>query len=109
MNRNISEISKAGQKVMIVKDTSVVVPGLGLSALHEQGYTGKVVNVAVIDGPLRAEHEEFGDRLAHYETIGSVNEADLYHGTTVASVFVGKQVWRGARLNNHEQAWLECN
>ena len=58
--------------MMIVKDTSVVVPGLGLSALHEQGYTGKVVNVAVIDGPLRAEHEEFGDRLAHYETIVSM-------------------------------------
>jgi len=57
---------QAGQRVMIVKDVSVVEPGLGLRALHEQGYTGRGVNVAIIDGPLLADHEEFGDRLVPF-------------------------------------------
>ena len=43
---------QVGERVMIVKYVSVVEPGLGLRALHEQGYTGRGVNVAIIGGPL---------------------------------------------------------
>ena len=80
---------QASQRVIIGKDVSAVHPGLGLRALHEQGYTGKGVNVAIIDGPLLVDHEEFSGRLVHSEKVGVVNETDLYHGTTVASVLVG--------------------
>jgi hypothetical protein len=82
---------QGSQRVMVVKDLSAVVPGLGLRTLHERGYTGKGVNVAIIDGSLLADHEEYGDRLVHFEKIGDVNDTDLYHGTTVASVFVGSR------------------
>lgn len=92
---------RASQSVMIVKDVSVVEPGLGLRALHEQGYTGRGVNVAIIDGPLLADHEEFGDRLVHFEKVGSVIETDLYHGTTVASVLVGKRCGAVPEANLH--------
>ncbi|MGB4633489.1 MAG: hypothetical protein WBI61_04855 [Bacillota bacterium] len=53
--------------MIIGKDVSAVHPGLGLRALHEQGYTGKGVNVAIIDGPLLVDHEEFSGRLVHFE------------------------------------------
>jgi subtilisin family serine protease len=82
---------QASQRVIIGKDVSAVHPGLGLRALHEQGYTGKGVNVAIIDGPLLVDHEEFSGRLVHFEKVGVVNETDLYHGTTVASVLVGNR------------------
>ncbi|MFY9475459.1 hypothetical protein [Candidatus Darwinibacter acetoxidans] len=58
---------QASQRVIIGKDVSAVHPGLGLRALHEQGYTGKGVNVAIIDGPLLVDHEEFSGRLVHFE------------------------------------------
>jgi hypothetical protein len=92
---------QASQRVTIVKDVSEVVPGLGLRALHAQGYTGKGVNVTIIDGPLLADHEEFSGRLVHFEKIGAVNEADLYHGTTVASVLVGKRCGAAPEANLH--------
>lgn len=79
------------RNVIAIKDLSVVEPGLGLKILHEQGYTGKGVNVAIIDGPLMQEHDEYSDRLVHYEKVGIVNDNYLYHGTTVASVLVGKK------------------
>ena len=40
---------QGSQRVMVVKDLSAVVPGLGLRTLHERGYTGKG-DVAIIDG-----------------------------------------------------------
>lgn len=78
-------------KVMTIKDISVVEPGLGLRTLHKQGYTGKGINVAIIDGPLLQEHDEYSDRLVHFEKVGIVDDNYLYHGTTVASVLVGKK------------------
>jgi hypothetical protein len=77
-------------RVMTVKDIAVLEPGLGLRTLHQKGYTGKGINVAIIDGPLLKEHDEYGDRLVHYEEVGSV-DTYLDHGTTVASVLVGKR------------------
>ncbi len=77
-------------QVIVVKDISTVEPGLGLRVLHEKGYAGKGINVAIIDGLLLETHEEFADSLVHLEIVGSVMEEDHYHGTTVASILTGK-------------------
>ena len=79
-----------GERVIPVSDLSLVEPGLNLRALHQEGYTGKGINVAIIDGPLLQEHDEYSDRLVHYEEVGVVDDY-LYHGTSVASVLVGKK------------------
>lgn len=78
-------------RVVTVKDMSIVEPGLGLRILHERGYTGKGLNVAIIDGNLLQEHDEYNDRLVHFEKVGDLDDKSLYHGTTVASVLVGKK------------------
>lgn len=72
------------ENVIIVKDKSKVEPGFGLTDLHKRGYTGKGINVAVIDSLIVEEHEEFNGRLIHYEKVGKVTE--IRHGTHVASV-----------------------
>ena len=84
-------LSRSDRNQPSTAQPSVVEPGLGLKDLHNQGYSGRGVHVALIDGLLRADHEEFADHLVHLEKVGTVNEADLYHGTTVASVLVGKR------------------
>ena len=89
------------RKTIVIKDVSNVEPGLGLRALHEQGYTGKGINVAIIDGSLLETHEEFRDRLVHFEKVGVVSENELYHGTTVASVLVGKRCGVVPEANLH--------
>lgn len=43
-------------------------PGLGIRQLHEQGFTGKGVNMAIIDQPL-GMHQEYADNL-----IGQVHD-----------------------------------
>jgi len=68
--------------VIVIKDNSKVEPGLGLTNLHEKGYTGQGVNVAIID-------KEFSDRLVHYERVGLVKASR--HGTAVTSILVGEK------------------
>lgn len=75
------------QKIMeIGKD-----PGLGVRALHEQGITGKGVNIAIIDQPLIIDHVEYPDRIRLYEeiSIGSGTPSQM-HGPAVTSIAVGK-------------------
>jgi subtilisin family serine protease len=38
-------------------------PGLGIRKLHEEGITGKGVNVAIIDQPLYQDHPEFVGKI----------------------------------------------
>lgn len=82
-------LSKNSSDKIFVNDVSKVEPGYALSSLHKQGYTGKGINVAIIDSLIFEDHEEFKGRLVHYEKIGAVHE--INHGTTVASVLVGKR------------------
>lgn len=68
-------------------------PGLGIKALHEQGITGKSVNVAIIDQNLaQPYHPEFADRIAQYTDVGTEQPANMgsMHGPAVASLLVGK-------------------
>ena len=70
-------------------------PGLGIRQLHEQGFTGKGVNMAIIDQPL-GMHQEYADNLIgqvhdiNAEEVGW-NEASM-HGAAVTSIAVGKNI-----------------
>ena len=65
-------------------------PGLGIRDLHDQGITGKGVNVAIIDQPLLLEHEEYKDKIKKYTTIDCEGVRPQMHGPAVASILVGE-------------------
>ncbi len=67
-------------------------PGLGVRRLHEQGVDGHGVNVAIIDGPLLQNHQEYAEQLVAYKPVGlaKMNSSPQMHGPAVASVAVGK-------------------
>ncbi len=68
-------------------------PGLGIRQLHEQGFTGKGVNIAIIDQPL-GMHQEYADNLIGQ--IHDINSEEMgwnnarLHGAAVTSIAVGK-------------------
>ena len=66
-------------------------PGLGLRELHEQGFTGKGIHVAIIDQSLDNFHSEYSAALENNREIGDLNNEDVsLHGPAVASFLVGK-------------------
>jgi hypothetical protein len=67
-------------------------PGLGVRRLHEQGVDGHGVKVAIIDGPLLQNHQEYAQPLVAYKPVGlaKMNSRPQMHGPAVASVAVGK-------------------
>lgn len=75
--------------------------GLGLSALHREGLTGKGVSVAVIDKPILPDHVEFSGNMTYIEVKPDHPNAKQvhFHGAAVASILAGKHgVAPGARL-----------
>ena len=68
-------------------------PGLGVRALHAKGITGKGVGVAILDQALLVDHQEYKDRLRHYEEIHwpADTEAQM-HAPAVASLACGQTV-----------------
>jgi subtilase family serine protease len=66
-------------------------PGLGVRALHEQGITGKGINIAIIDQPLIIDHIEYPNNIKLYEEIkvrrGTPSQM---HGPAVTSIAVGR-------------------
>lgn len=65
-------------------------PGLGVRALHERGIDGHGVSIGIIDGTLLTTHEEYADRLVHYEEIPAMDYSAEMHGAAVASLALGK-------------------
>lgn len=65
-------------------------PGLGVRTLHEQGIDGRGISIGIIDQTLLVDHEEYADRLMHYEEIPESNYPAAMHGAAVASLAVGK-------------------
>jgi hypothetical protein len=68
-------------------------PGLGIRALHNQGITGKGVEIAIIDQTLLVDHIEYKDRIRVYEEAEDITGGWLdssMHGAAVASIAVGK-------------------
>ncbi|MHC4475741.1 MAG: S8 family serine peptidase [Planctomycetota bacterium] len=64
-------------------------PGLGVRKLHEQGITGKGVNVAIIDQPTYLVHIEFAGKIVAYHDTGCETDESSMHGPAVASLLVG--------------------
>lgn len=78
-----------GQWLDIGKD-----PGLGVRDLHRQGITGQGIAVALIDKPIRHQHEEFEGRIHYYEVFGDAGRgfAAHFHGIACASILAGSTV-----------------
>lgn len=68
--------------------TDAMNPGLGVRKLHEQGITGKGVNVAIIDQPLYLDHPEFAGKVVAYHDVGCGTKSSM-HGPAVTSLLVG--------------------
>jgi len=77
-------------------------PGLGVRNLHEQGITGKGVNVAIIDQNMVLDHPEFIGKIVKYFDVGTGQPADQgsMHGPAVTSLLVGENIGTapGARV-----------
>ncbi|MFC1677002.1 S8 family serine peptidase [Planctomycetota bacterium] len=69
--------------------TDAMNPGLGICKLHEQGITGKGINVAIIDQPMYLDHPEFVGKIAAYHDVGCGGSESSMHGPAVASLLVG--------------------
>jgi hypothetical protein len=63
-------------------------PGLGVRKLHQQGITGKGVNVAIIDQAMFQDHPEFAGKIIAYHNLAAGNQISM-HGPAVASLLVG--------------------
>jgi beta-lactamase regulating signal transducer with metallopeptidase domain len=64
-------------------------PGLGVRGLHQQGITGKGVNVAIIDQPVYLVHPEFVGKIVAYHDTGCKTDESSMHGPLVTSLLVG--------------------
>ena len=67
-------------------------PGLGVRSLHEQGVTGKGVNIGIVDNRLLTDHVEYKGRLKMYRDFNTWGEPASMHGSAVASIAVGSTV-----------------
>jgi subtilisin family serine protease len=69
-------------------------PGLGIRKLHEQGFTGKGVNVAIIDQNMLLDHPEFQGKIVKYFDVGTEQPSDQgsMHGPAVTSLLVGETI-----------------
>ncbi len=63
-------------------------PGLGVRKLHQEGFTGKGVKVAIIDQAMHLDHPEFAGKIASYLNL-DLNETSSMHGPAVTSILVG--------------------
>lgn len=66
-------------------------PGLGVRSLHEQGITGKGVNIGIVDQALLTDHVEYKGRLKMYKNFDTPDSKSM-HGPAVASIAVGSTV-----------------
>jgi serine protease AprX len=78
-------------------------PGLGIRALHEQGITGKGVNVAIIDQNLvgALDHPEYRGKIVKYFDVGTKQPSyeGSMHGPAVASLLIGETVGTAPEAN----------
>ena len=68
-------------------------PGLGVRALHEMGYTGAGVRIAIINQGLNPDYMEYADNLMGYEYVHSLKGASM-HG------------WRSKICKEEVSVWI---
>ncbi|NQU80365.1 MAG: S8/S53 family peptidase [Bacteroidetes bacterium] len=68
--------------------------GNDIEELHNNGITGKGVNVAIIDQNLAGEHPEFQGKIAEYHDMGcnQPGTSGSMHGPAVTSILVGENL-----------------
>ncbi|MBO4359032.1 MAG: hypothetical protein J5796_04445, partial [Erysipelotrichaceae bacterium] len=93
-------------------------PGLGISVLHELGYTGEGVNVAYIDQPINdVPDDEIADSVVKNTNIADSD--DEMHGQAVSSLLCGKHLGTAPGVNlyyygypswkeDQQQYWVTC-
>lgn len=67
-------------------------PGLNIEILHDQGITGKGVNIAIIDYALLVDHVEYCDRVKMYEEIHCLDFYAQMHAPATTSIAAGKNI-----------------
>lgn len=69
-------------------------PGLSIRELHQEGITGKGINVAIIDQNLLLHHPEFDGKIAEYYDTGCYQGKDngSMHAPAVTSILVGNTI-----------------
>lgn len=65
-------------------------PGLNVKSLHNQGYDGSGINIAIIDHKLLIECNEYKDNITSYKEFPTMDEYPGMHASGVASLLVGK-------------------
>lgn len=81
-------------------------PGLGLKALHEKGFDGRGIGIAIIDQPLLTNHEEYIGVLKSYEEISVLRDSRAdFHASAVASIAVGKNIGVAPGAELYYIAW----
>lgn len=63
-----------------------------IQEVHNTGFTGKNIGIAIIDQRLYLEHPEYKNRIKHYEKVGNWPSTDMpdYHGSLVVGCAAGK-------------------
>ncbi|HSK87698.1 MAG TPA: S8 family serine peptidase [Anaerolineales bacterium] len=76
-------------------------PGLGIRALHEQGITGKGINVAIIDQNMLLDHPEFHGKIVKYYDVGTktASHEGSMHGPAVTSLLIGEKIGTAPEAN----------
>ncbi|WP_195619317.1 S8/S53 family peptidase [Clostridium paraputrificum] len=65
---------------------------LNLQKVHDKGYNGAGVGIAMIDQTLLVDHVEIKDNLKFYKAFSKEKEVASMHGVEMASIAVGKNV-----------------
>jgi subtilisin family serine protease len=87
-------------------------PGLGIRYLHDKGFTGQGIGIAIIDQTLLVDHQEYVDQLRLYEEAEDIQGGLLQtqmHGPAVASIAVGKTVGVAPDADLYYLATMMCH
>ncbi len=68
------------------------VRGPYIEQLHNLGYTGRGITVAIIDSKLRTTHNGIRDNLTYYKEIGNITSEPEMHGSAVSSILCDRDI-----------------
>jgi hypothetical protein len=75
-------------------------PGIGIRQAALKGHTAKARGIAIVGPPILPQHDEYNNRLRHYQEFGTVSDTASIDGTSWASITVGQ------RTGIAFEAWL---
>lgn len=75
---------------------------------YQFDYSGRGVNIYIVDGRVKKDHEQFGDRVKTIYSAIKSNETCLLHGTHIAGITGGKTVGVARDANLFSLEILDC-